>query len=818
MRGDTIRANFGAGRFFNTTEAWQWDYGLELEISGLTLPDVFEVHFSNQATAGTTTTQIGQDNRVIIPDAYLTTGENVFAFIYLHEGESDGETEYKIMIPVKQRPKPTNATPTPVQQDAITEAIAALNAAVTQTGEDVQTTQGYMERAETAAGNAEGYASDASRSEGNASDYATNAANSAHDAGESAETASGASQTATEQAGLASGYATSANTNALKSEGYAVGTQNGVDVGSGSPYYHNNSKYYSEQSEGSAISAASSATNAGTSATNAANSATEANTAKTAAQTAQTAAEAAAQTLVIDDTLTQANQAADAKKTGDEISDLKGALDAIIEAEGLHKYGVSGIGQSASALTRIWDSVGMTAQVGTDGDNSNVVNNFDDVTPFNRRKCVGHWALRDDRAQFIVEAYQGDADYAEDGSMGDYVAVECPRAYYYLKDGILGVSAHHYQGWQPFDIFCHNHNTEETLEYAYLPAYALAIKDGHAVSLPGLDNEQGDYAKLFNAARTYNNSDVKGLAMLQSWAINFYEWALYTVEFAQQVPTNVMFGCLKLRSNDADTVVFTDSTHAITNSYQTARVVGEYIAITATAGHTNVNYQATHKITAITRCDEDGVADTSGTHQLLELEDLGKAYFAYEVGTTYYLAARPWRTGLCNSVSTPSGSPVSNSSGYYPMKYRHRENIYGNQYSTIVDLFNRRVQDANEQSYLEWYYLPEPSKITTPSNSVVFPSENYVKLDVETSPSNYINGYIKDRQYASEYPDVWIPGQATGASASTYYAVSAYLVTSYAVRACRFGGYWSSGSVYLNATYAPSTSYASFGGDLCFPQ
>ena len=138
MRGDTIRANFGAGRFFNTTEAWQWDYGLELEISGLTLPNVFEVHFSNQATAGTTTTQIGQDNRVIIPDAYLTTGENVFAFIYLHEGESDGETEYKIMIPVKQRPKPTNATPTPVQQDAITEAIAALNQAVEQADEAIE--------------------------------------------------------------------------------------------------------------------------------------------------------------------------------------------------------------------------------------------------------------------------------------------------------------------------------------------------------------------------------------------------------------------------------------------------------------------------------------------------------------------------------------------------------------------------------------------------------------------------------------------------------------------------------------------------------
>ena len=52
----------------------------------------------------------------------------------------------------------------------------------------------------------------------------------------------------------ASGSASSASTNALKSEGYAVGQQNGTDVASGSPYYHNNAKYYSEQAAESAAS------------------------------------------------------------------------------------------------------------------------------------------------------------------------------------------------------------------------------------------------------------------------------------------------------------------------------------------------------------------------------------------------------------------------------------------------------------------------------------------------------------------------------------------------------------------------------------
>ena len=523
--------------------------------------------------------------------------------------------------------------------------------------------------------------------------------------------------------------------------------------------------------------------------------------------------------VITDDTLSKSNAPADAKTVGDELDTVKGRIDAIEEAEGLHRYGVSGIGQSASALTRLWDSVGMTAQVGTDGNNSSVINNFDDVTPFNRKKCVGHWVLHDGRAQFIVEAYQGDENYAEDGTMGDYVAVECPRAYYYLHNGVLGVSAHHYEGWKPFDIFCHNHNVNETNEFAYIPAYALGVKDGHAVSLPGLDNVQGDYKTLFDAARTYSNNDVKGLAMLQPWAINFYEWALSTVEFAQQVATNVMKGCLSLRSDNADTGVFTNSTHFLTNNYQAGRVAGEYICIYGgAANHTNVAYQATHQIVSVTRCDENGNASSSGTHQLLEVTDLGKAYFTYETSTTYNLAARPYRTGSCNGVSTPSGSPVSNSSGYYPMKYRHRENIYGNQYGTIVDLFNRRVGTGNSDYKLEWYYLPDPSLVTSPSNTIDPTASPYVKLDVETSHADYVNGYIKTRQYADEFPDIWIPGVTSGASASTYYAVSASLVSSHAVRACRFGGHWSNGYVALNASAAPSFATAAYGGDLCFPQ
>lgn len=53
----------------------------------------------------------------------------------------------------------------------------------------------------------------------------------------------------TAQANAASASATGAETERLKAEGWAVGQQNGVDVDSSSPYYHNNAKYYKDEAQ-----------------------------------------------------------------------------------------------------------------------------------------------------------------------------------------------------------------------------------------------------------------------------------------------------------------------------------------------------------------------------------------------------------------------------------------------------------------------------------------------------------------------------------------------------------------------------------------
>lgn len=125
-----ISATFGASRTTRTGAAYQYDYGQILRFTDLTLPEAYEVHFALQPH-GSAVTQIGSADGVSVPDELLAAGSTIYAWVFLHTGETDGETEYTAMIPVNRRAKPDGGTPTPVQQDAITEAIAALNTGIT---------------------------------------------------------------------------------------------------------------------------------------------------------------------------------------------------------------------------------------------------------------------------------------------------------------------------------------------------------------------------------------------------------------------------------------------------------------------------------------------------------------------------------------------------------------------------------------------------------------------------------------------------------------------------------------------------------------
>ena len=241
MENNIISVAFDGGNLVYACPRYQYDYGQTLKFADLDLPFAYEVHFSNTDQSGNSVTQIGDENGVIIPDAMFLSGETIYAWVYLHSTADDGETVYKAVIPVQKRAKPTNQEPTPVQQDAITQAIAALDAAVEQTAQDVIDANAAKDAADLAQQGAEEAQTAAETAQGKAEDAQT-AAENAQDAAENAQEASEFAQEHAESA-------------ASDSEAWAVGTRDGTPVSSGDPTYQNNSKYWEELSRQNASDA-----------------------------------------------------------------------------------------------------------------------------------------------------------------------------------------------------------------------------------------------------------------------------------------------------------------------------------------------------------------------------------------------------------------------------------------------------------------------------------------------------------------------------------------------------------------------------------
>lgn len=109
---------------------YQWDYGQVLQFPDLELPAAYQVHFSTAPTAGSAYDMLGTADGVSIPDTLLEEGKPIYAWIFLHAGEDDGETVRVAVIYVKPRSKSISETPTPAQQSAWDEAISALSAAL----------------------------------------------------------------------------------------------------------------------------------------------------------------------------------------------------------------------------------------------------------------------------------------------------------------------------------------------------------------------------------------------------------------------------------------------------------------------------------------------------------------------------------------------------------------------------------------------------------------------------------------------------------------------------------------------------------------
>ena len=505
---------------------------------------------------------------------------------------------------------------------------------------------------------------------------------------------------------------------------------------------------------------------------------------------------------------------------------------------GSERFGVSGVGGSSPTLTRLWDAEGKTATPGTDQEAGH--SDFDNYAPFNRRKCVGSWSIVDGKAIFNVQAYEGDADYAEDGSKGDYVAVDQPPVYWYedKENDILGVSGNAHPGWNPHQACVDAEGNVRA--HTYLPAYALALKDGHAVSLPGYHNYFGHYQGNWEAARTYGDgSTFVNHAIIEPSAVDHLEWLLQTIEFAPQNMQTVMEGATEMAYNAKHKITGAPAANKIvlTAAIGDLFVVGQTIYIGSAHDATPSGVDAYNCITAIENCDEDGTLNASGTYRLITYDGTDRTE-SITAGTTV-VATRPWITGATQGYASGvpavlghTGSPVSNTDKKHPMLYRWRENVYGNQNMTCLDLMNRRIADGSSY-HVSWYHNPElqhkgaakyyPSSSSKPdATDLTSDSTGWEVLGVETPVSSYANGYIKEESADERWPHVRVPTLTKGGSATTYFCDYAFLVNSYAVRAVRrrgnviYGAYY--GPRYVDASAAPSYAHWAYGSGLYFVQ
>lgn len=135
-----LRVSFCGKQQITAKSLYQYDYGQVLKFVDLNLPSAYEVHFSNYEH-GESTTVLATSNEVTIPDMYFTSGKDIYVWVYLHAGNSDGETEYQVNIPIIKRASISSEEPTVEEESIINQTIAALNAAVTESREGVQTVQ-----------------------------------------------------------------------------------------------------------------------------------------------------------------------------------------------------------------------------------------------------------------------------------------------------------------------------------------------------------------------------------------------------------------------------------------------------------------------------------------------------------------------------------------------------------------------------------------------------------------------------------------------------------------------------------------------------
>ena len=138
---------FNGAKRTTTKRLYQYDYGQILQFTDLELPEEFECDFAVDR-CGNSETYLGENNQIQIPNKYLTTGNAVVGYIYLHTGEDDGETVYIFTVPVSPRPERNDPVPSTEQKSRIDTLIEQMDEAVQTAEASAESAQQSAEEAQ----------------------------------------------------------------------------------------------------------------------------------------------------------------------------------------------------------------------------------------------------------------------------------------------------------------------------------------------------------------------------------------------------------------------------------------------------------------------------------------------------------------------------------------------------------------------------------------------------------------------------------------------------------------------------------------------
>jgi hypothetical protein len=429
-------------------------------------------------------------------------------------------------------------------------------------------------------------------------------------------------------------------------------------------------------------------------------------------------------------------------------------------------YGVSWDRAESPTLTRTNDSLGMTANVGTDG--TIVSNDFDTASIY--------------REIHDVEDTLGNS------------FVRMPKFYSRKIKGenlrLFQVSKQRYPGFQPYWNQWDFTNKRE-LSCVDIGKYPASLSGASA-----LESIAGEYP-LVNTnivnMRTYAQANnTGGLAGYQQFDIHTVDMirTLMMIEFATLDIQTIMKGYSEGRYS-ADDKLTADTSPAgnslvVSNTTGAYYVVGQAISVGTSLGGNQRFYGRT--ITAID-VDTPGAGSTTITFD-------GDAV---ALSTDDILYNSGWKSGFSRQIAASSGSLTSNSSGKYPCVWRGIENMFGN--------IHQLVDGVNITDLQAWVCKNAEDYA---SNVFASPYEvlNYVNHNA--------NGYISEMGLDYDSPFAEFPVSISGGGADKYYADYYYQDTGQ--RTARFGGRWTYGSLvgfsYWSLLYSSSFADVSHGGRL----